>query len=425
MDTIADVLTVTVEAVGSGVVIIPALDLRPEWTINEVKESIYQNKKYIEGDPIYPQSYRLFIGHGGAELTDPCQLVMDSIISNNCIIVVVIYERKNAILKGIYLNQNRNVVHIFTFTEWRDDYDVVLVSVKRAGHLLSQASEKLRANKNIVLAAVTQCGNVLQYASEDLRNDKDVVLTAIKYGGLLQHASEELRNDRDVVMLAIKYNSADVMVYMSANLRDDKDIIFALMDSFYYMSALLQYASPRLRNDKSVVMTSVITNPKNFRDASDMMRADKDIVIRVLSWRGMSELPFVHSDAYSDKEIVLEIVRRQPTALKKASAELRNDRDIVMTAVMLDASVICYASDILLNDKDFVSNVVKLDGSMIRYASDNLRNDKDLVLIAAQQNVKALKFVSDDMRATIQEILDTQNNNTICCGLDSMFDGSW
>ena len=51
-----------------------------------------------------------------------------------------------------------------------------------------------------------------------------------------------------------------------------------------------------------------------------------------------------------------------------------------------------------INNKEVVMEVVKKDGYLLKYASDNMKNDKEVVLEAVMQDINALQFASDELK---------------------------
>ena len=305
-----DVLTVQVEAVGSGKVIIPALELAPTTTVNEIKKKIFDRQ---ESETIkHFQSYGLFIGHGGPELTDPYQQ-MEKVRDDYLIITVTQNEEK----------------------------DRFMTAVTQYGYLLADASQTLRNDKDIVMAVVTENGYALQYAPETLRNDKDIVMAAVTQNGhALVFASETPKNDRDIVMTAVT-RYGDVLRYASETLKNDKDIVTAAVTQD---GLALAYASETLKNDKDIVMAAVTPDVYALRHASDTLRNDKKFITSLLIISGGRVLAHVPDALKSDRKIVARAVRQfivnSPSKwitacyvhpiLKYASTTLRNDESLLV-----------------------------------------------------------------------------------------------
>ena len=101
-----DTLTVQVEAIGSGKVIIPALKLTPTTTINDIKKKIFALGNVLEKMKHF-QSCILLIGHNGAELISIRDQLKD--IYDTPVITVVQDEEMDRLYCGGYDDKGYNV----------------------------------------------------------------------------------------------------------------------------------------------------------------------------------------------------------------------------------------------------------------------------------------------------------------------------
>jgi hypothetical protein len=98
---------------------------------------------------------------------------------------------------------------------------------------------------------------------------------------------------------------------------------------------------------------------------------------------------------WNDKEVVQAAARNDKlgTALRHASAELRNDRETVMIACASSGQALMYASEELQDDKEVALIAVKQDGEELSSVSKRLSGDREVVTAAALQNGNALLYV--------------------------------
>ena len=81
---------------------------------------------------------------------------------------------------------------------------------------------------------------------------------------------------------------------------------------------------------------------------------------------------------------MMEIVKRQPVALRLASDALKDDREIVLEAVKQNGHALKYASAALKDDREIVLEAVKQDGDALIIASEGLRNGNALQYASAE-----------------------------------------
>ncbi len=78
----------------------------------------------------------------------------------------------------------------------------LITNVYGAEFILKYVSDVFKNDKELVLLSVKKNGNVLEYASDALKNDKEIVVEAIKNDpSAFQYASEKLKNDSDILAL--------------------------------------------------------------------------------------------------------------------------------------------------------------------------------------------------------------------------------
>ena len=197
----------------------------------------------------------------------------------------------------------------------------------------------------------------------------------------------------------------------------------------------LQYASDKLKNDKDVVFTSFqqlryLLSTRKLEDYKDV----KDMFLEGVKKDG-SALQYANNELKNDKVFVLDAFKQNGIALRYASNELKNDKDVVFTSfqqlkylsptrkledykdvkdMFLEAmkknerNALFYASNELKGDKVFVLAAVKQNGNALAYASDNLKNDKEVVLVAVKQNGNALAYASNELKGDVN-ILQAMN----------------
>ena len=66
----------------------------------------------------------------------------------------------------------------FASSEWRGDWEMVMIAVKQNGNALQYASTALQDNCQIVLTAVSQTAGALRSASEELLENEDFLYSA-------------------------------------------------------------------------------------------------------------------------------------------------------------------------------------------------------------------------------------------------------
>ena len=162
--------------------------------------------------------------------------------------------------------------------KWEDNKEIVLATMKFNGHLLQDASLRLKDDKEVVLAAIRDKAYTLNYASARLRDDKEVVLAAVrKKTWSLNKASSRLKDDKEVVLTSVRGNGASFK-FASARLKDDEEVVLTSVRTAGYA---LMHASPRILNNKEFVLVAIAYAVKNYERAFEFLstRLQNDIEV--------------------------------------------------------------------------------------------------------------------------------------------------
>ena len=101
----------------------------------------------------------------------------------------------------------------------------------------------------------------------------------------------------------------------------------------------LEYACPKLRENKSVVKAAIRQNGMALEFASNTLRDDVDVALIAVRQNGLA-LKYVSERLTHDLDVVLAAVRRTGLALKYASLEMRNDGEVVTAAILRDSRAV-------------------------------------------------------------------------------------
>jgi len=214
--------------------------------------------------------------------------------------------------------------------------------------------------------------NVLHNHPE-YQDDDEVVEASVRSHPLtLQFASVRLRNDRKLASLAAEINVQSLQ-YVSDALKDDQEFCQALLAKEFteprVTKEILAHMSPRLKNDKEIILQAVRIHGVALEHASPELRGDR--------------------------EVVLEAVRNQGDVLEYASQELRGDKQVVLAAMKSRSSrvdnmglawngrsLLEIVSQELKDDQDVVEAALQGHGGEISHASERLQNSPKIVAAA-------------------------------------------
>jgi len=216
---------------------------------------------------------------------------------------------------------------------------------------MTQVKVKFKTSKDAADYAQRQESN-FENISENWNDDKEVVLaTVAKFPWNIQYASPRLRQDKEVVLTVLRTG-----------------------DAGYH--ALRQH-SPNLQllmQDKAFALKAVETNPHVFTILAPTQKMDED---------------FVFAAAMKDPMVVVEPIRlllpRRDFIRKLVAA---NPKTFQVVSFYLDSE----------NDAVFINEILALNGLCIEGTKDAIRGNRTFALTAMLQNVDAFNYIDDMLR---------------------------
>jgi len=91
--------------------------------------------------------------------------------------------------------------------------------------------DEIFSDKNLALKAVKEYGDAIHFIPKKFHDDDLVRIAVLSNGSNLEYASPKLKNDKELVLAAIKnHNSNEGANSISEKMRDDYDVVRALVD---------------------------------------------------------------------------------------------------------------------------------------------------------------------------------------------------
>ena len=172
-------------------------------------------------------------------------------------------------LRALRTSDTRDYVDLFRDTETakhiietrtRDDdilraaYIVAILSPDHDDNYGSKIKSYFQENADErlwILRLFSPYGHVILATPERFHDSKRFVLAAVQFVILGNTASPRLCDDREVVLRAVQFRGTNLM-YASARLQDDREIVLAALRMSTYGTAI-NYASDRLQRDPELI----------------------------------------------------------------------------------------------------------------------------------------------------------------------------
>ncbi len=154
--------------------------------------------------------------------------------------------------------------------------------------------------------------------------------------------------------------------------------------------------------EKGQIIKQECINPTNGKVWKTTRNSSPKVVI---------ELGNADKNSLTDKEIVLQAIKYNPSNLQYVKSSLANDLEVVMEAVKQDGLMIQYVGYELKNDYSVAITAINQNGRALEYLGESLRNDLELVLVAVTQNGNLLRYVCHALRDNKQVALTSVRQN--------------
>mmetsp|Transcript_100757 Transcript_100757/g.194750 ORF Transcript_100757/g.194750 Transcript_100757/m.194750 type:complete len:635 (+) Transcript_100757:67-1971(+) len=181
---------------------------------------------------------------------------------------------------------------------------ITVKAIAQDAHLMQNAANGLKSNRNFVLQAVRKNGGVLQHVVPRLQADREVVLAAVNQNGAaLRFAHRSFRSDREVVLAAVK-NHGEALALVSEEFRGDKHVVLSAVRN---CGKAFEHANHRLQIDKGTVLEAVRHDSRALEYCHKALHSDQEVVIASMSSPG--SLRFVQGALQSDKELAVRALK--------------------------------------------------------------------------------------------------------------------
>ena len=276
-------------------------------------------------------------------------------------------------------------------TEIMQDRDFIISLLY--GHLPKHFSLPERFKDDIDLARLAvahQKPSSLRWFSAKVRGNKQLIREiGMRWDGILEHATDELKKDMELVAEVLEFESQNLK-YVDPSLLDSKELAIR---TFYGNNsrADLNLFSSRLRDDKEVVLASLVAKGGNFLAASERLQQDMELVQKAVAKDPhiLSKIP------YQDNLAVLMIgVAFNGYSYQYASEKLRSHEDLTAIAVSKRYSVMEHASEKLKTHIPFLKRIQKISLDALKYVDIEYRKQLTSLTVVSS-TYRNRKLISD------------------------------
>jgi len=257
-------------------------------------------------------------------------------------------------------------------------------------------AKKFGGDKEVVIRAVQKLVADPSFETGDLHD-------------VFKAMSNELKDDKQFMMGLMKVDPSAIH-YVSARLRDDKDVALSLtsvskqtLDKHFIN---LYVFSDRLRDDKDVVLAYVGKNGEDLQHASYRMRSDAEVAR--LAANNRKAIQFIAPVLWQDKDFVISMSTSpySKEAFERIPERFMDDADVMKAYSSPFFGRLALASERLLHDKAFMLDMIKVNSMVMEYVPEELKKDPGFMLDAIKTDKMTASYMDRSLRKDVDFMID-------------------
>ena len=273
---------------------------------------------------------------------------------------------KNAVVRNpqLYLNLSEAL---------QKDFEIASITIKGVLVINGDFYDEDLVDNSVLLKATEQCPRLL--------SDRESMLTIAKcywtdaLEEILPFSPIGICADKKIMLEAIRVRGAITYKFCSEELKTDRDILLALIDSSIFNIKFIPESS-QLENPDIVIHAIESSDPEdswlNYEYICEDLWSNRDVAISWLSMIG----DWLHNDFpeefEEDEEMCLTYIKQNWSDFENFPVALRKNKEFMLKAVSVDARVV----------------------RALKYTGNQLRYDDDLTLLAFSKDKRAIHSYS-------------------------------
>ena len=193
-------------------------------------------------------------------------------------------------------------------------------------NILNSIKYKLGERLDTLVYMIKENPLNLQYASEQLRDNADVVQLAVYYDPeAMQYASDRLKKDKTMAMFMAKFYRIEGLKYMHPWLKNDGELALKLLKMNGYA---LNYLSNRIKNSRVYINEALQTSPSLFFELPTKNKNDLTLA-QVACERDYHCYKAVTKKIKEDKPLALKMMHYCYKLYPYLSKTMQEDKDVI------------------------------------------------------------------------------------------------
>ena len=275
--------------------------------------------------------------------------------------------------------------------------------------------DSLKGNVEFYNALAESCEdlpfNMIKLAGKKILADNDLMMKFLETNqrgcSLLDIVDKKMQDDKEFVLKSVKKRNSNFQ-YASVRLRNDDDVVNALIQTEYY-SFQLQYVSPRFKSDE-VFAERVLSESGNALEYFEKNIQSNASFVKTAIDNDSSAIEFASNDLKNNKEFLLALNRFNLTVLpKKVITDLTFLKQIIekvyqnylVTQNGLDSDEVELLKEIFKKspmEKELLAKVMMLSDDFVSDIPKEFESDLDIAKILMAKDVSNLEHLPANVR---------------------------
>ena len=238
----------------------------------------------------------------------------------------------------------------------------------------------------------------LRKAPEEIKADRHVVMAAIEQDATaIKFASDAVKADKEVAMKALA-KDASMVNFIDMDLWEDCDVMMAAVPR---MTLMYRKLSPEVRSNRELTVEVLKRQGEYLQYAPAILQADKEVAL--IAARGVSEkykynlLSMVSGNLLLDKEVVVACAENGCSQLQEIREDLRADEDVLRALVTGNPMELDKMPAAIKGDRSFVLELLRRRGDALKFAGE-FCDDRECVEAAVRQSPFSFEWASVRLR---------------------------
>lgn len=365
-----------------------------------------------------------------------------------------------AIKNGYSIKENRE--KNFQGEDLKNNYYICLASIKENSENFENIGYEMSRNYNLCLEAVKRNGLNLKWVSFYAFSENDynnIAFEAIKQNPeALKFEETGIKHNKDAILQIINNNDTRIISFISKQLKEDEDIIFADIEKYKKVNGLtdsdiienkevlidilkenglyikfienskrdedicleafknnknvFEYIPKELKINPSFCLKLVDLNIEILKDIDENIIKNSEFLLKCIDLKGKSVFDYLPKKIISDKEVALDMMSKQIKIFDYLNDNLTDDEDIIRESLKMSGISLSNASERLRNNNEFVLDCYKEYKKVYLYETrfKNIDFIKDLKQSKENNNLDTFK---EDYPYYFRNVLENLNDDSL------------